>query len=182
MGTSSVFGGQGGASPLVPSFVGEAGAPSADDAANAADPDDDGDGTPPPSDPPQPPQRPPVPPNADPTRFTAARNNFSRFASSGGADRASLGRALSHYVGSSTGGARGAAGRMGSAREAGSWASSPTRPRAASPRHCARSISPVSPGGRSRRSSSDSPIISAPMAARSTRGSRARPSSRRSST
>lgn len=120
MGTSSVFGGQGGASPLVPSFLGDAGAPSADDAADATDRDEDGDGTSPPSDPPQPPQRPPVPPNADPTRFTAARNNFSRFASSGGADRASLGRALSHYVGSSAGGARGAAGRMGSARGAGS--------------------------------------------------------------
>ena len=117
MGTSSVFGGQGGNSPLVPSFVGDAGAPSADEAADAAD--SAVDGTPPP-DPPQPPQRPPVSPNGDATRFVAARNNFSRFARSGGADRASLGRAVSHYVGSSTGGARGAAARMGSARGAGS--------------------------------------------------------------
>ncbi|WP_244136146.1 Qat anti-phage system associated protein QatB [Burkholderia sp. BCC0801] len=57
---------------------------------------------------------------ADPTRFSAARNNFSRFAGSGGSDRRSLGRAVSHYVGSSSGGARTAAARMGSARGAGS--------------------------------------------------------------
>lgn len=118
MGTSSVFGGQGGNSPLVPSFVGDAGAPSSSDAADGADGAADG-GSPPPN-PPQPPQRPPIPPNGDAARFTAARNNFSRYASSGGADRASLGRAISHYVGSSTGGARGAAARMGSARGAGS--------------------------------------------------------------
>ncbi|MEQ8393672.1 Qat anti-phage system associated protein QatB [Thalassobaculum sp.] len=53
-------------------------------------------------------------------RFSAARNNFTRFASSGGDDRRSLGRAMSHYVGSSSGGARTAAARMGSARGAGS--------------------------------------------------------------
>lgn len=110
MGTSSGFGGQSGNSPLVPSFVGDEGAPP------AAAPD----GTPPPGQPPAPPQRPPIPPMGDPARFSAARNNFSRFAGSGGRDRASLGRAVSHYVGSSTGGARGAATRMGSARGAGS--------------------------------------------------------------
>lgn len=63
---------------------------------------------------------PPIPPVADPTRFSAARNNFSRFAGSGGTDSRSLGRAVSHYVGSSSGGARTAAARMGSARGAGS--------------------------------------------------------------
>jgi hypothetical protein len=52
-------------------------------------------------------------------RFTAARNNFSRFASSGGSDRASLGRALSHYVSTASGGSRAAAQRMGSSRTAG---------------------------------------------------------------
>ena len=61
-----------------------------------------------------------MPPVGDPTRFSAARNNFSRFAGSGGSDRRSLGRAISHYVGSSAGGARTAAARMGSARGAGS--------------------------------------------------------------
>ena len=121
MGTSSGFGGQSGNSPLVPSFVGDEGAPPAA-APDGAPPDGTvpPDGAPPPGQPPAPPQRPPIPPIGDPGRFSAARNNFSRFASSGGRDRASLGRAMSHYVGSSTGGARGAAARMGSARGAGS--------------------------------------------------------------
>lgn len=121
MGTSSGFGGQSGNTPLVPSFVGDEGSPPA--AAPDGTPPDGApppDGTPPPSQPPDPPQRPPIPPIGDPSRFSAARNNFSRFAGSGGRDRASLGRAVSHYVGSSTGGARGAAARMGSARRAGS--------------------------------------------------------------
>lgn len=109
MGTSSAFGGQGGGTPLVPSWLGDGGTP-------PATPDD----APPPGAPPAPPPRPPIPPAADPTRFSAARNNFSRFASSGGSDRRSLGRAMSHYVGSSSGGARTAAARMGSSRRAGS--------------------------------------------------------------
>lgn len=120
MGTSSPFGGQSGNSPLIPSFLGDEGAPPAA-AADGAPPD----GAPPtngdlPGQPPTPPVRPPIPPAGDPTRFSAARNNFSRFAGSGGRDRASLGRAVSHYVGSSTGGARSAAARMGSSRGAGS--------------------------------------------------------------
>ena len=76
-----------------------------------------GDG--PPTGPPMPPPRGPIPPMADRKRFTTARNNFSRFARSGGSDRRSLGRAVSHYVSSSTGGARTAATRMGSSRGAG---------------------------------------------------------------
>ena len=52
-------------------------------------------------------------------RFTSARNNFSRFASSGGSDRRSLGRAVSQYVSKSAGGSRQAAQRMGSSRGAG---------------------------------------------------------------
>jgi hypothetical protein len=60
----------------------------------------------------------PSPPAADSTRFSTARNNFSRFAGSGGNDRRSLGRAVSSYVGSSSGGARTAAARMGSTRGA----------------------------------------------------------------
>ena len=120
MGTSSPFLGQSGNSPLVPSFLGDEGAPpaaAADGAAQDGAPAADGD---PAGQPPTPPVRPPIPPAGDPTRFSAARNNFSRFAGSGGRDRASLGRAVSHYVGSSTGGARGAAARMGSSRGAGS--------------------------------------------------------------
>jgi hypothetical protein len=124
MGSSSAFGCQGGGTPLVPSWHGDDGAPPAapDDAPPApGQPPDDApaDGTPP-NAPPAPPARPPVPPAADPTRFSAARNNFSRFAGSGGDDRRSLGRAISYYVGSSSGGARTAAARMGSARGAGS--------------------------------------------------------------
>lgn len=115
MGTSNGFGGQSGTSPLVPSFLGNEGAPPA-----AAPDGGPPDGAPPDGQPPAPPQRTPIPPIGDPRRFSAARNNFSRFAGSNGRDRASLGRAISHYVGSSTGGASSAAARMGSSRGAGS--------------------------------------------------------------
>lgn len=54
-----------------------------------------------------------------PSRFTASRNNFSRFARSGGQDRASLGRAVAGYVSTASGGAHTAARRLGSSREAG---------------------------------------------------------------
>lgn len=118
MGTSNGFGGQSGTSPLVPSFLGHEGAPPA--LGPDAPPDGAAPAAPPDGAPPQPPTRAPIPPIGDPARFAAARNNFSRFAGSGGRDRASLGRAVSHYVSSSTGGARGAAVRMGSSRGAGS--------------------------------------------------------------
>lgn len=122
MGTSTPFGGQGGNSPLVPSWVGEAeGAPPGIVPDPGVFPDMAPDGDAANQEPAQqPPALPPIPPNGDPGRFTAARNNFSRFASSGGRDRASLGRAVSHYVGTSTGGARTAASRMGSSRGASS--------------------------------------------------------------
>lgn len=127
MGTSSAFGGQGGGTPLVPSWLGDDGAPpAAPDGTppNVGPPDGSPADAPtdsaPPAAPPEPPSRPPIPPIADPARFSASRNNFSRFAGSGGSDRKSLGRAVSHYVGSSSGGARTAAARMGSARGAGS--------------------------------------------------------------
>ena len=48
-----------------------------------------------------------------------ARNAFTRFASSGGRDRRSLGRSMSRYVSTATGGARTAAQRMGASRVAG---------------------------------------------------------------
>jgi hypothetical protein len=54
-----------------------------------------------------------------PGRFTAPRTNFTRFARSGGNDRAALGRAVSGYVSSAAGGARQAARRMGASRQAG---------------------------------------------------------------
>jgi hypothetical protein len=61
---------------------------------------------------------PPIPTPGAADRFTTARTNFTRFAKSGGSDRASLGRALSGYVATASGGRRAAAQRMGSARAA----------------------------------------------------------------
>ena len=117
MGTSSSFGGPPGASPLVPTWVG------ADEFPPILPSEPAPDGAPPegaetPAMPWIVPPQPPIPPRADPTRFSPARNNFSRFARSGGSDRRSLGRAVSHYVRSSTGGARAAAARMGSSSRA----------------------------------------------------------------
>jgi len=116
VGTSSSFGGPNGGTPLIPSWL---------------EPDGDTPGTqlssntpntqpnsPVPPIPP-PPERPELPPVADANRFNAARNNLSRFASSGGHDRASLGRAVSHYVSTSVGGARQASFRMGKSRKVG---------------------------------------------------------------
>lgn len=113
MGTSTAYGGPNGGTPLVPSWLGT----------------DDG-GPPPPSDgnpdsdepspiPPAPPDRTVLPPASNPNRFTEARTNFTRFAKSGGSDRASLGRAVSRYVSTASGGARQAAQRMGASRSAG---------------------------------------------------------------
>jgi hypothetical protein len=118
MGTSNGNRGQGGRTPLVPSWL----------PAEAA---------PPLPVPPAPPAAPPaapapfVPPTrglpvfpalpalAAAGRFTAARNNFSRFAASGGSDSRSLGRALSQYVSTAAGGSRTATQRMGASRTAG---------------------------------------------------------------
>lgn len=52
-------------------------------------------------------------------RFTTARTNLSRFASSGGSDSNSLRRGVSSYVTTSSGGSRQATRRMGSSRRAG---------------------------------------------------------------
>jgi hypothetical protein len=119
MGTSNANSGQGGRTPLVPSWLPSDETPppvpqpppempadtqAPDDALPAA---------------PAPPALPSIPPIAPADRFTAARNNFSRFASSGGGDRASLGCAVSSYVSTSSGGSRSAAQRMGSSRISG---------------------------------------------------------------
>ena len=118
MGTSSAFGGQSGGTPLVPSWLGDDGAPSA--APDGTGPDgQSSDSAEPTSTPSTLPQNMPIPPVADPNRFMAARSNFTRFAGSGGTDRRSLGRAVSHYVSSSTGGFRTAAARMGASRHSG---------------------------------------------------------------
>lgn len=115
MGTSTAYGGPSGGTPLVPSWLGDTPAPPPGSGA--------GPGSPPPADggaPPEPPKRPPIPQIGNPQRFTGARNNFTRFAASGGTDRASLGRAVSKYVSTSAGGAGQAARRMGASRGAGS--------------------------------------------------------------
>lgn len=98
MGTSTAFEGQGGHTPLIPSWLDEPDQATADAESAAA-------GEPPGQDPDSS-DRPPgsgLPPIGDPNRFTAARSNFTRFARSGGRDRASLGRAISRYVNSSAG-------------------------------------------------------------------------------
>lgn len=112
MGTSTAYGGPGGDTPLIPSWLGSD---------QGSEPDAGQDGTPSPDSdgPPTPPDKPAIPQAADPQRFSGARNNFTRFTGSGGSDRASLGRAVSGYVSTSSGGARQAAQRMGASRGAG---------------------------------------------------------------
>lgn len=121
MGTSSPYGGPGGDTPLVPSWLsgGEPGGTPPGGPPEGSPPQPEN-GNPPsvPPSPRQPPDRSPPPP-ADRGRFRAARTNFSRFARSGGSDRASLGRAVSGYVSTASGGARTAAQRMGSSRSSG---------------------------------------------------------------
>ena len=117
MGTSTAYGGPGGGTPLVPSWLDGADGGDAQAAPGGTGPDGQ-----PPADgaaPPVPPNRPPIPTTADPHRFTGARGNFTRFAGSGASDRASLGRAISKYVSTSAGGVHRAAQRMGASRGAG---------------------------------------------------------------
>lgn len=117
MGTSTAYGGPGGGTPLVPSWLGDAGAapPAPPDSGSGSDDQAPEDGAAPPA----PPNHPPIPRAADPQRFAGARANLTRFAGSGGSDRASLGRAVSRYVSTSAGGARQAAQRMGASRGSG---------------------------------------------------------------
>ncbi len=121
MGMSNAYSGPGNGTPLVPTWLEPDGTspPAAPDVAppdNTAPPPD---GTPPDAIPTAPPNRPEPQPASLPGRFMGARNNFSRFARSGGNDRASLGRAVSQYVSNASGGARDAARHMGSSRAAG---------------------------------------------------------------
>ena len=115
MGTSNAYGGPGGGTPLVPSWLGSD--------TGGAPPAPPGDGVPEggasAAAPPAPPDRPALPLVANPNRFVGARTNFTRFATSGGSDRASLGRAVSRYVSTASGGTRQAAQRMGASRAAG---------------------------------------------------------------
>lgn len=122
MGTSGSYGGAGNGSPLIPGFLNDpapASAPILPAAGSPAGPNAPGPANAPPGTvaPPQP--RPAAQRRPLPNRFTAARTNFSRFARSGGSDRAALGRAVSGYVSTAAGGARQAARRIGSSRQAG---------------------------------------------------------------
>jgi hypothetical protein len=121
MGTSASSGGQGGNTPLVPTWLNPSVVPS-----GSAPP-----GTPPPTIPnlvptpstlpgmpgalpsiPSPSPSLPAAPNpttADPGRFQKARVNFTRFAASGGSDRRALGRSVRAYVKKATGGSTNAA-------------------------------------------------------------------------
>lgn len=112
MGTSSANGGQGGNTPLIPSWLSPDGGAPPSPPDPPPQPPPAGPDAPPVAPPPAPPARPPIPPPAAADRFTAARGNFSRFVGSGGADRASFGRAVSNYVSSASGGSRTAAQRM----------------------------------------------------------------------
>lgn len=114
MGTSSAYGGPGGGTPLVPTWLepDSAGAPIMAPTSG----DVQGDVEPAAPSPAAPKNRPPIPPPPAAGRFTGARGNFTRFAGSGGRDRPSLGRAVSGYVSTASGGARRAARRMGTSR------------------------------------------------------------------
>jgi hypothetical protein len=115
MGTSSAYGGPGGGTPLIPSWLD----PGASGTPDEGLPGNDGSPGPAPPGPiPPAPALPPIPAPAAKDRFTAARNSFSRFARSGGNDRASMGRAVSDYVSTASGGSRAAAHRMGASRTA----------------------------------------------------------------
>ena len=116
MGTSNSYGGPGGGTPLVPSWL------EGDDAVNNVDGNEnnnnqdkinDGDG------------KPLIAPAPRPTvqvgdsgRFSNARKNFTQFVKSGGSNRSKLGKSISSYVSKSNGGSRNAAKRLGSSRVA----------------------------------------------------------------
>lgn len=113
MGTSNAFGGQGNNTPLIPTWL-EPETPITPVQPNTVPPDMDED-IPTPVLPPA--NLPLIEPPPTPNRFAPARTNMTRFISSGGNDNASLGRAISHYIRTSSGGARRAARRMGSSRK-----------------------------------------------------------------
>lgn len=114
MGTSNAFGGPGNNTPLIPTWL-EPETPALPATPNAPVPLPDVDG--------QEDQdssketNSPVSQAPPPYRFTTARTHMTNFASSG--NSVNLGRAVSHYVSISSGGARRAARKMGSSRKTG---------------------------------------------------------------
>lgn len=123
MGTSTAYSGPSGRDPLVPSWLasdnGDAPPGNPPEALPGVQGESDLNDAPLPQTAPPAPPRQPIPPAANPNRYTGPRGNFTRFARSGGSDRASLGRAVSQYVSSSAGGSHQAAQRMGTSRAAG---------------------------------------------------------------
>lgn len=109
MGTSGSYGGPKGRTPLVPAWLDT----NEDVGQSPVVPNSPA--VPPQTTPPTPPPLPELPPENS-GRFTSVRNNFSRFISSGGRDTRSLGRSISGYVSTSSGGAKQAARRMGTSR------------------------------------------------------------------
>ena len=123
MGTSGSTRGPGSNSALVPTFLNEPSIgplPGGADLvpANGSQPDR-GDRQPPPADPKS---RPAIVVSPVPPSFGGARRNFTSFASSGGADRRALRRAVRDYVRSGARGSANAVQRMGSSRAAASGA------------------------------------------------------------
>lgn len=112
MGTSTGFGGAGGGTPLIPSWLPSGGG-------TPGGPPSPPPGGPPPGDGNPPPDRSPIRPPRDTERFRGARNDFTRFAGSGGTDNRALGRAVRNYVGTVYGGAGTAARRMGPSQAVG---------------------------------------------------------------
>lgn len=134
MGTSTPFGGGNGRNPLIPSWLGDGGAPLAP-AGPAAPPAAPAfPGSPLPHSPApgatlQSPSSPASPPSDLPTpvepvlspfdqRFRAPRTSFNKFARSGGSDKRNLAKALSSYMSRTGGGSKTAARRMASDRRA----------------------------------------------------------------
>jgi hypothetical protein len=118
MGTSNSYGGPGGSTPLVPTWLGGGdenstggdGGQQSDSDQGDTQQDADGQNQDDNS------TNPTITQAAPGSRFQTARGNFSRFARSGGSDRRSLGRAVSGYVSGSMGGSKNASKRMGSSR------------------------------------------------------------------
>ena len=121
MGTSGLSSGSGSRKPLVPSFLDEPGSGPLPGGDGQSPPSDgaDGNGN---QDGQQDGQnggtKPPLPAPAVGERFRSARNNFSRFAGSGGSDMGALRRAVRDYVRTGTGGSNNAVRRMAPSRAA----------------------------------------------------------------
>lgn len=101
MGTSTSNRGQNGKTPLVPSWLDDNGGDN-----SPSDPRNSDGGI----------QQDKNKPQPDPRRFSAPRNNFTRYINSGGSGGGSLRRATSSYVRHSAGGSQNATMRLGSAR------------------------------------------------------------------